>query len=278
MKYIQQFYVKGLWGRLNVLWDSLNEDVNILVGINGSGKTTLLNLIYDFYKGVKQKKGIAEEINGNEVDIPIDIVRSFDVPSKAKKKSESNLLSDLNKVIMQNSEGTSFFDYRMQMLNYPDKKERIQQRIDKFFGLINSLYKETDKYIDIDKYNNKLVFKIKGTASRLMTSDGYYLTTNDGAYITTEDDIIQLEQLSSGEKQLLLILTMVFLQDERPTIFLLDEPEISLHISWQSKLIDTIRSLNPNCQLILTTHSPSIFAKGWQDRIVYMEDLVQKGE
>ena len=71
---------------------------------------------------------------------------------------------------------------------------------------------------------------------------------------------------------------MVFLQDERPTILLMDEPEISLHISWQSKLIDTIRNLNPNCQLILTTHSPSIFAKGWQDRIVYMEDLIQKGE
>ena len=58
----------------------------------------------------------------------------------------------------------------------------------------------------------------------------------------------------------------------------MDEPEISLHISWQSKLIDTIRNLNPNCQLILTTHSPSIFAKGWQDRIIYMEDLIQKGE
>lgn len=273
MKYIQQFYVKGLWGRLNLSWKSLNQDVNILVGINGCGKTTLLNLIHDYYKGIKQKRGFVEEINGNEIDVPVEIVRSFDVPSKTKKKSESNLLSDLNGVIMQNSEGTSFFDYRMQMLNYPEKQERIQRRIDMFFNLVNSLYKETGKYIDIDRINNKLVFKIENSASCLVTNDGHYLTTSDGAYLTTDDETIQLEQLSSGEKQMLLILTMVFLQDEKPTVFLLDEPEISLHISWQSKLIDTIRVLNPNCQLILTTHSPSIFAKGWQDKIVYMEDL-----
>lgn len=258
---------------MNLSWKSLNQDVNILVGINGCGKTTLLNLIHDYYKGIKQKRGFVEEINGNEIDVPVEIVRSFDVPSKTKKKSESNLLSDLNGVIMQNSEGTSFFDYRMQMLNYPEKQERIQRRIDMFFNLVNSLYKETGKYIDIDRINNKLVFKIENSASCLVTNDGHYLTTSDGAYLTTDDETIQLEQLSSGEKQMLLILTMVFLQDEKPTVFLLDEPEISLHISWQSKLIDTIRVLNPNCQLILTTHSPSIFAKGWQDKIVYMEDL-----
>ncbi|MBO5016384.1 MAG: AAA family ATPase [Bacteroidaceae bacterium] len=278
MEYIQQFNVKGLWGRLNLSWTHLNQDVNILVGINGCGKTTLLNLIYDYYKGIKQKKGFVTEISGNEIDVPIEIVRSFDIPSKTKKKSESNLLSDLNGVIMQNSEGTSFFDYRMQMLNYPEKRERIQQRIDKFFSLVNSLYKETGKCIDIDKINNKLVFKIKDSASRLTTEDSCYLTTSDGEHLTAGDVTILLEQLSSGEKQMLLILTMAFLQDESPSVFLLDEPEISLHISWQSKLIDAIKTLNPNCQLILTTHSPSIFAKGWQDKIVYMDDLMVKGE
>ena len=72
---------------------------------------------------------------------------------------------------------------------------------------------------------------------------------------------------------MLLILTTVFLQEEKPNILLMDEPEISLHIEWQDKLVSTLRELNPNCQLILTTHSPNIFANGWEDRIVFMEDI-----
>ena len=66
-----------------------------------------------------------------------------------------------------------------------------------------------------------------------------------------------MEQLSSGEKQILLILTTVFLQEEKPNVLLMDEPEISLHIGWQDKLIEKLRLLNPQCQLILTTHSPN---------------------
>ena len=53
----------------------------------------------------------------------------------------------------------------------------------------------------------------------------------------------------------------------------MDEPEISLHIGWQDKLIEKLRQLNPQCQLILTTHSPNIFVNGWEDKIIFIEDL-----
>ena len=129
-----------------------------------------------------------------------------------------------------------------------------------FFEVVNSFLGETKKEIGIDPKSNSLVFLIK----RL-----------EGLQIITEDKI-QLEQLSSGEKQVLLILTTVFLQEEKPNILLMDEPEISLHISWQDKLIEMIRKLNPNCQLILTTHSPNIFADGWEDKIVFIEDLEER--
>jgi len=86
---------------------------------------------------------------------------------------------------------------------------------------------------------------------------------------------IEIDNLSAGEKQLLLILLTVFLMDERPNVLLMDEPELSLHLSWQEKLVSTIRHMNSNCQLILTTHSPSIFVNGWQDRLVFIEDLIK---
>ena len=257
---IQQFQVKKMWGRINLHWTDLNDDVNILVGINGCGKTTLLNLIYDYYTGQKIKKELAESLSGNEINSPITYIRSFDIPANAKKKTESMLLQDLKNIINQNGEGTSFFDYRMKMLNFPQEADKIKERIETFFQVVNSFLGETKKEITIDPKSNSLTFLIKRM---------------EGVQVTTEDKI-QLEQLSSGEKQILLILTTVFLQEEKPNILLMDEPEISLHISWQDKLIEMIRRLNPNCQLILTTHSPNIFANGWEDKIVFIEDLEER--
>lgn len=266
-KYISRFQVQKMWGRINLQWDNINDDVNILVGINGCGKTTLLNLISDYYSGQKPKKNVAESVSGTEISSPVTYIRSFDIPVNAKKKSESMLLQELKYIINQNGEGTSFFDYRMKMLNFPKEADTIQQRIDNFFLLINSLFEETGKEIMIDPQNNILVFSIKGTEK--------YISAN-GKYHTTGADYIQLDQLSSGEKQILLILTTVFLQEEKPNVLLMDEPEISLHISWQDRLIEIIRKLNPNCQLILTTHSPNIFANGWEDKIVFIQDLEKK--
>ena len=108
-----------------------------------------------------------------------------------------------------------------------------------------------------------------------MTKEGENIVDSEGNVIYVSDEKIQLDQLSSGEKQMLLILTTVFLQEEKPNVLLMDEPEISLHINWQDRLIEWIRQLNPYCQVILTTHSPNIFANGWEDKIVFIQDLEQ---
>ncbi len=65
----------------------------------------------------------------------------------------------------------------------------------------------------------------------------------------------------------------VFLLEGKESYVLLDEPENSLDISWQYKLIDMLTKLNPNAQFFITTHSPSIFGAGWGDKIIYMEDV-----
>lgn len=275
-KYIAQFQVCKMWGRSNLQWNNINDDVNILVGINGCGKTTLLNLISDYYTGQKIKKTLAESVSGTDISSPVTYIRSFDIPANAKKKTESMLLQELKYIINQNGEGTSFFDYRMKMLNFPQEANTIQQRIDKFFQLVNSLFEETGKEIMIDPQNNILVFSLKGTEEAIFTSDGLRVFTDDNKAVCGAAKKIQLDQLSSGEKQILLILTIVFLQEEKANVLLMDEPEISLHISWQDRLIELIRELNPNCQLILTTHSPNIFANGWEDKIVFIQDLEEK--
>ena len=263
-----------MWGRVDLSWSQINPDVNILVGINGCGKTTLLNLISDYYAGRKIKKSMAESVLGTAIESPVTYIRSFDVPANTKKKTtESILLQELKHTINQNGEGTSFFDYRMKMLNFPAEAAHIQKRIDTFFHLVNSLFEETGKEITIDPQNNTLVFSIQKTEEEYLAANGKLLAGTDGQIFYGANRKIQLDQLSSGEKQMLLILTTVFLQEEKPNVLLMDEPEISLHISWQDRLIEWIRTLNPYCQVILTTHSPNIFANGWEDKIVFIQDL-----
>ena len=63
------------------------------------------------------------------------------------------------------------------------------------------------------------------------------------------------------------------MQDQEPYILFMDEPEISLHIAWQESLVEKIRSLNPNCQILLATHAPSVLLDGWQTYVTNLDDI-----
>lgn len=80
-------------------------------------------------------------------------------------------------------------------------------------------------------------------------------------------------QLSSGEKQILAILLTVLVEDRLPYVLLMDEPEVSLHVDWQEQLIDLILQLNPNVQIILTTHSPAVIMNGWMGHVTEVSDI-----
>lgn len=64
--------------------------------------------------------------------------------------------------------------------------------------------------------------------------------------------------LSSGEKQVYIILSEALVQEEKQAVYLADEPELSLHVEWQQFLVENIFRLNPKCQVIFATHSPDI--------------------
>lgn len=131
-----------------------------------------------------------------------------------------------------------------------DVYDKIYARKALFDHLVNEAFKETGKVIDNE--SEKLRFIIDGKTS------------------------IDADKLSSGEKQLLIILLTVLLEDGQEYVLMMDEPEISLHISWQYELLNWILQLNPNVQIILTTHSPSIFSDGWGEKAIYMEDITTK--
>ena len=66
----------------------------------------------------------------------------------------------------------------------------------------------------------------------------------------------------------------VLVQDNKPYVLFMDEPEVSLHVDWQQQLIDLILGLNPNVQIILTTHSPAVIMNGWMDKVTEVSDII----
>ena len=104
------------------------------------------------------------------------------------------------------------------------------------------------------------------TGKRILRKSNEILFEQDG-------DTLTPYQLSSGEKQMLVILLTVLVQDFEHCTLFMDEPEISLHVEWQQRLIELIRELNPNTQIIMTTHSPALIMNGWVDAVTEVSDI-----
>ena len=99
--------------------------------------------------------------------------------------------------------------------------------------------------------------------------------TNEIVISVGRDRPMAMRALSSGEKQLLIIMGQALLQDCRPTTFIADEPELSLHVLWQERLVECVRELNPAAQIIFATHSPDIVGK-YLDRVIDVSKVLAK--
>lgn len=90
---------------------------------------------------------------------------------------------------------------------------------------------------------------------------------------THKQEEIPVSKLSSGEKQLIILLAEALLQRGNHFVYLADEPELSLHIDWQRKILPAIKKLNQNAQIIAATHSPEVASK-FPSSLIDMKDVI----
>lgn len=266
--YIEQVEIESLWsGRRHVEWE-LDRKVNILSGINGVGKSTILNKVVKSV-GVTGDitnhllKGVHIKVFPEDAThIRFDVIRSFDRPLlNADMLSEvgANLVTELDWQLFKLQR--KFLDYQVNIGNRiiaalqsgePDAAVKAQQLSEpkkKFQNLIDDLFSDTGKKI---------------------------IRTENEIRFTQIGETLHPYQLSSGEKQMLVILLTVLIEDNLPYVLFMDEPEVSLHIEWQKRLIDLILDLNPNVQIILTTHSPAVIMNGWMDNVTEVSDITDQ--
>ena len=87
---------------------------------------------------------------------------------------------------------------------------------------------------------------------------------------------IDYRNLSSGERQLIFIFLKVINGGVDNSLILMDEPEISLHLSWQEKLLTEITSANSSSQMIIVTHSPALVMDGWLDDFIDIKTITEE--
>ena len=81
---------------------------------------------------------------------------------------------------------------------------------------------------------------------------------------------LNTHHLSSGEKQILILLTQALLRVDEPVVYIADEPELSLHVTWQEKLLESLVTLGGQKQIIVATHSPDIVGD-FRDKVIDLE-------
>ncbi len=266
--YIQQIEIDSLWsGRRHVTWN-LNRQVNILSGVNGEGKSTIINKVV---KGLAQGgefpshmlKGVRLKVQPADARwIRYDIIRSFDRPLinlEALAKMDLSLATELDWQLFQLQR--KYLDYQVNIGNRiievlqsgsPEatvQAQKISEPKRRFHDIIDNLFASTGKKI---------------------------LRTENEIRFSQIGETLFPYQLSSGEKQMLAILLTVLVEDNLPYVLFMDEPEVSLHIEWQKRLIDLILELNPNVQIILTTHSPAVIMNGWIDCVTEVADITEE--
>ena len=266
--YIKQIEIDSLWsGTKHILWN-LDRRVNILSGVNGVGKSTILNKVV---KGLSAGgefpshllKGVHLKVEPEEAKwIRFDVIRSVDRPllnSEMISKVDLSLVTELDWQLFQLQR--KYLDYQVNIGNRiiavlqsgePDAAQKAQALSEPkkmFQDIVDDLFRETGK--TIIRNANEIKFNQIG-------------------------EVLQPYQLSAGEKQMLAILLTVLVEDNLPYVLFMDEPEISLHFEWQKQLISLVLKLNPNIQIIMTTHSPAVVMDGWTDRVTEVNDITIK--
>lgn len=115
---------------------------------------------------------------------------------------------------------------------------RTKEPLFRFIDSVNLFFTEGRKEIDVNPRGDVKV-KIRGSKK--------------------ENSIYEL---SSGEKQLIILLAHIAFhrRNRNASILIIDEPELSLHISWQELFVDALLKASPNTQYILATHAPAIIS------------------
>ncbi len=231
----------------------------VLAGVNGSGKTTLLEFLKDFFYKLYDEK----------------YEYYLEIEDKTGKKKYNNyqLKTIENRLRHLESESNKYYNNILYLPAGSDKIENIKETIRQ---------KYIDRAFEIDK-PSKALEELQHYIGTVF--DGLDLSFNLSSINYNKKEVLfqdnsghkfDIDELSTGEKTLLSKILYLYFKDYKDKVILIDEPELSLHPSWQNRVLKIYENFAKanNCQIIIATHSPHIIgsAKNEYLRFLIKED------
>ena len=305
---IKKIEIKNYFGRGNFEWN-LDPVVNILGGKNGSGKSTIFKMCYAMLNDTNLLasmegtiKKIFKEVtltfsndwtlywpynsgmmhlnpDGNKPLVYMESILVKDDKGKERRLAE---LQDLVHVYLINS-----FEQHVAKATQYDQQPKAQPLDDP--TMLDLMIKDQiairnqkaiENLMDVSDDDNSKSIENKRIFNLVYTILEKFLKEYDKPFkssfeFSKNGEKFGYERLSMGEKQILLLLLMVGNINQQPSVFFMDEPDLSMHIDWKEILVKELHNLNPNMQIILSTHAPSVIT-GWHDRVKEVSQLITK--
>lgn len=222
-----------------------------------------------------------------------EIAETIKSKREDRNKLSNDLQQSLHKRILDNSVDTG---YSFEKLN--ESSAKIEKRIDelKEIGLLEDMKMDNLKVKeDIDNVKKAILsVNIQDIEKTLDIFDGLYpkfqkfieilnerrlsfkkisLTEKGFVFTNSKGKVINASDLSSGEQHELVLLYLLLFKIPENSLILIDEPEISLHITWQKAFLDDMKEIIKlrNFDILVATHSPSIINGNW-DLTIQLKD------
>lgn len=223
---------------IDFCYDGKVQNLIIITGINGNGKTTLL-------RDVIAEKDSRTAINGYmEVEDAEKTVQTL------LSLPDNHIFSNI--VLYKTDESSSVERLQNEIIRYVDKQVYEQGKTS--FEAYNNIQTLIENIFP----NFNLQIRFKG-----INRDKKLIFTN------LSGDEFGIDGLSGGERQILSKIFPLFTDDMKGHVILFDEPEESLHPSWQNRLVPILRKCakDNDCQFIIATHSPQIISAARKEEI-----------
>lgn len=225
------YSITNNWNQVKVRLNTVNGEKTILGNVFYNEPTVLKSIFSD------------AEINYIPEQIKNVTAKDIDSANSNSVKSSKNLATEITQLLIdiQSLDSQDFAKWGKENLGKPVDESKLDNRIKRFTNAFNYMFplKRFDKIINNNSYKS-IIFKEK-------------------------DNEMPIESLSSGEKQIVFRGSFLLKdkQSNQGALILIDEPEISLHPTWQIKILDYYKTLFTEnsiqtSQLIVATHSPFI--------------------
>lgn len=191
-------------------------------------------------EGIKEKVVHLDGFNRN--DIQVEFISTLNMSANAISTVIASDGKSLNILDIEINQAITSFQKLREQENYSEIKAKVVSALNDFFGT-------TQKTIEL--------------------SDTDFVIKN------LKKEVLKLSQLSAGERQIIYIVFKVATAYFNEALILMDEPEISLHLEWQEKLLKNLRDINDKSQMIVVTHSPAIIMDGWMDSYVDIQTILK---